>query len=140
MTDALLTKRPGFSNRTPSTNSVKVPPHSIEAEQSVLGGLMLDNRAWDQIADRLKEGDFYRNEHRLLYRTMFRLVEHNKPIDVLTLSEALRDMKELEQAGGEVYLFELANNTPSVANIVAYADIVRERSVLRRLISAASDI
>lgn len=123
-----------------TTNMVKIPPHSIEAEQSVLGGVMLDNRAWDQVVDRVREADFYRHEHRLLFRAMVKLVEHNKPIDVLTVAETLREVNELEQAGGEVFLFELANNTPSAANISAYADIVRERSVLRQLIAAAGDI
>ncbi|SRR5579883_1459903 len=126
--------------RTAPTISVKIPPHSIEAEQSVIGGLMLDNRAWDQVADRVRESDFYRHDHRLIFRIMGRLTEQNKPLDVLTVSEALREMHELDNAGGEVYLFELANNTPSVANITAYADIVRERSVLRQLIATANDI
>jgi replicative DNA helicase len=126
---------------TPSNpDAVKVPPHSIEAEQSVLGGLMLDNRAWDQIADRVKESDFYRHDHRLIYRAMSKLSGQNSPLDVLTVAESLREIKELDNAGGEVYLFELANNTPSAANISAYADIVRERSVLRQLIAAANDI
>lgn len=126
--------------RTIDPSSIKVPPHSVEAEQSVLGGLMLDNRAFDQLADRIREEDFYRYDHRLIYRVMTRLSEHNKPLDVLTVSEALREINELDNAGGEIYLFELANNTPSVANISAYADIVRERSVLRQLIAAANDI
>lgn len=139
MTDALIPRRQQ-QNRLMNPNTVKIPPHSIDAEQSVLGGLMLDNRAWDQVVDRLREDDFYRNEHKLIFRAMGRLMEQSKPLDVLTVSEALRDMHELEQVGGDVYLFELANNTPSAANITAYADIVRERSVLRRLISAASGI
>src|SRR5579885_1237916 len=139
MTESLLTRR-SIPARAVSHGSVKVPPHSAEAEQSVLGGLMLDNRAWDQVIDRLSDADFYRNEHKLIFRVMSRLTEQSKPIDVLTVSEALREIHELEQVGGEVYLFELANNTPSAANITAYADIVRERSVLRQMISAASDI
>lgn len=138
-TDLMLTKR-STNKRQVTPSSVKVPPHSLDAEQSVLGGLMLDNRAWDQIVDRLQEADFYRNEHKLIFRTMGRLIEQNKPLDVLTVSESLREMHELDQAGGEVYLFQLANDTPSAANISAYADIVRDRSVLRRLIAAASDI
>lgn len=127
---------------TPVINpqAVRVPPHSIEAEQSVLGGLMLDNKAFDLVTERIRETDFYRHEHRLIFKSMSRLVTQNKPVDMLTVSNALREMHELEQAGGEVYLFELANNTPSAANIAAYADIVRERSVLRQLISAAGDI
>jgi replicative DNA helicase len=137
MTEALLSKRPPTDRALPA---VKIPPHSIDAEQSVLGGLMLDNRAWDQVIDRLGEGDFYRHDHRVIFRVMARLLELNKPIDVLTVSEGLRELHELEQIGGEVYLFELANNTPSAANISAYADIVRERSILRQLISAAGEI
>ncbi len=139
MTDVLLTRRYD-SNKVLHPSSVKIPPHSMEAEQSVLGGLLLDNRAWDTIVDRIREKDFYRYEHTLIYRAMARLVELSKPIDVLTVSEALRETKTLDQAGGEVYLFELANNTPTAANITAYADIVRERSVLRQLIAAANDI
>ncbi len=137
MTDVLLPKRQGTSR---SVNPIaKVPPHSNDAEQSVLGGLMLDHRAWDQVADRLSENDFYRTDHRLIFKTMARLVAQTKPIDVLTVSEGLREINELDQIG-EVYLFELSNNTPSAANITAYADIVRERSVLRQLITAATDI
>lgn len=123
-----------------NTDQVKVPPHSIEAEQSVLGGLMLDNKAWDLIADRVKEADFYRHDHRLIFRAAAKLTEQSKPLDVLTVTESLRELHELENAGGEVYLFELANNTPTVANIAAYADIVRERSVLRQLIATANEI
>src|SRR5436190_19461718 len=114
MTDLALSKKFSQSKALTPMN-VKVPPHSIEAEQSVLGGVMLDNRAWDQVIDKLRETDFYRNEHRIIFRTMGRLLDQSKPLDVLTVAEALRDVKELEQAGGEVYLFELANNTPSVA-------------------------
>lgn len=139
MTDLMPTTLKN-SKRSPSTQYIKVPPHSIDAERSVLGGLMLDNRAWDQIVDRLRESDFYRNEHRLIFNIMAKLVAQNKPMDVLTVSDALREMHSLEQVGGQVYLFELANNTPSAANIHAYADIVRERSVLRQLISAANEI
>lgn len=120
--------------------NVKTPPHSLEAEQAVLGGLMLENTAWDRIVDRLSDTDFYRPAHQLIFRVMAHLIERNTPFDVLTLSEALRTRNELEQAGGELYLFELARNTPTVANIVAYADIVRERAVLRQLIQIASEI
>lgn len=138
MTDMSLSKR--SKALVNPTHAIKVPPHSIDAEQSVLGGLMLDNRAWDNIIDRIRDVDFYRNEHKLIFRAMGRLVELNKPLDVLTVAEALREMHELDQVGGEVFLFELANNTPSAANITAYADIVRERSILRSLINAATDI
>lgn len=138
-TDITLSKRQP-QKRLVTTNSVKVPPHSLDAEQSVLGGLMLDNRAWDNIVDRIHESDFYRNENRLIYGAMARLMEQDKPVDVLTVAEALREMQQLDQVGGDVYLFELANNTPSASNIIAYADIVRERAVLRKLIAAANDI
>jgi replicative DNA helicase len=139
MAEQLTTRRSPIS-LSAGIDALKVPPHSVEAERSVLGGLMLDNRVWDVIADRLKETDFYRREHQLLFRTMSRLAEQSQPIDVLTVAEALRERHELEQAGDEVYLFELANNTPSTANISAYADIVRERSVLRQLIAVGNDI
>lgn len=118
----------------------KVPPHSIEAEQSVLGGLMLDSQAFDKIADIIHEEQFYRNEHRLIFQAMEKLAQHNKPFDVLTTSETLKTLEKLDESGGDIYLFELAKNTPSVANIVAYAEIVRERFVLRKLISTTNEI
>lgn len=120
--------------------ALKVPPHSIEAEQSVIGGLMIDNESWDVVIERLTENDFYRQEHRLLFCTMMKLAEKNQPFDVITIAEALKKNAQLDQVGGEVYLFELSRNTPSTANIQAYADIVRERSVLRQLISVAGEI
>jgi len=118
----------------------KIPPHSQEAEQSVLGALMLDNRAWDHIVDRLKDIDFYRNEHRLIFQAMHELSKRHQPFDVLTVSEMLKARDQLEAAGGEVYLYQLAQNTPSAANITAYADIVSERAILRSLISSGTDI
>ncbi len=123
-----------------STEHLKVPPHSIEAEQSVLGGLLLENTAWDKIADVVTEHDFYRNDHRLIFRSIAVLAETDKPRDVITLSEWLKDRDELENAGGLAYLGTLAKDTPSAANIKAYADIVREKSVLRQLISIGSEI
>ena len=121
-------------------DSLKIPPHSIEAEQSVLGGLMLENSAWDQIADRVIEEDFYRHDHRLIFRSIADLAETNKPLDVITLSEWLKQRGEIQDAGGLAYLGTLAKDTPSAANIRAYADIVREKSVLRQLISVGSNI
>ena len=118
----------------------KVPPHSQEAEQSVLGALMLDKRAWDYIADRISIKDFYRSDHQLIFETMTQLVDQHKPLDLLTISEALKARDGLSAAGGEVYLYELAKNTPNAANITAYADIVRERAMLRQLIEAGTDI
>jgi len=126
---------------TPSLrDSLKVPPHSVDAEQAVIGGLLLDNRAWEQIADRLSEEDFYRNDHRLIFTAVRQLEEKNQPFDAVTLSEWLENNNQLEDAGGLMYLGRLAKETPSAANIVAYADIVRERSVLRQLIEVGTDI
>lgn len=120
--------------------SVKLPPHSVEAEQSVLGGLMLDNDAWDSVLSEVSEEDFYRPEHRVIFRAIASLANRNVPFDVLTISENLKQREELSAARGEAYLFELAKNTPSAANVLAYAKIVRERSVLRQLASVANQI
>ncbi|MEI8055175.1 MAG: replicative DNA helicase [bacterium] len=128
------------STKDSKIEGLKVQPHSIEAEQSVLGGLMLDNVSWDKVVEVVKEGDFYRPGHRLIFQVMENLGRRNQPFDVLTLTESLKAIGELENAGGEVYLFELAKNTPTVANIVAYAEIVRERSVLRQLIGVSGEI
>ncbi|MDF1530374.1 MAG: DnaB-like helicase N-terminal domain-containing protein, partial [Sedimenticola sp.] len=103
------------------TDRLRVPPHSIQAEQSVLGGLMLDNQAWDQIADRVNEKDFYRREHQLIFRAIEVLADKSKPYDVITLSEELGRHGSLEGAGGLSYLGSLAKDTPSAANIRAYA-------------------
>ncbi|MES0328330.1 MAG: replicative DNA helicase [Gammaproteobacteria bacterium] len=122
------------------TDNLKLPPHSIEAEQAVIGGLLLDNRAWEKIADRIHEKDFYRHDHRLIFRAIGSLESKTQPFDVVTLSESLAYNEELEEVGGLAYLGRLAKDTPSAANIVAYADIVRERSVLRQLIGVGTDI
>ena len=106
-------------------------PHSIEAEQAVLGGLMLDNNAWERVLDAVSDGDFYRHDHRLIFRAIYKLAERNAPFDVVTLSEQLDKEGQLSQVGGLAYLAELAKNTPSVANIKAYAQIIRERATLR---------
>ncbi|HBA32971.1 MAG TPA: replicative DNA helicase, partial [Gammaproteobacteria bacterium] len=118
----------------------KLPPHSTEAEQAVLGGLMLRNQAWDSIADRVSEEDFYRRDHRVIFRAIAELAEKDNPRDVITLSEWLGERSELDNIGGLAYLGALAQDTPSAANIVAYADIVRERSVLRQLIEVGNEI
>ena len=120
--------------------ALKVPPHSIEAEQSVLGGLMLDNAAWDKVADMVAEEDFYRRDHRLIFHAIRTLAERSEPSDVVTLAEWLDKRSELEDAGGIAYLGALAANTPSAANIKSYATIVRERSVTRQLIRISNDI
>ena len=122
------------------TAQLKVPPHSLEAEQSVLGGLMLDNSSWDTVSERLVADDFYRHEHRLTFNAMAELAEGAHPLDVVTLSEALERRDQLESVGGLAYLAELARNTPSASNIRAYADIVRERATLRKLIQASRQI
>lgn len=119
---------------------LKVPPHSMEAEQSVVGGLMLDNTAWERIADLLSDGDFYRADHRLIYRHIARLIEHNRPADVVTVAESLESTKELASVGGIAYLNALASNTPSAANIRRYAEIVRERAILRKLAEVGTEI
>lgn len=119
----------------------KVPPHSIEAEQSVLGALMLDHRAWDNVADRIGAPDFYRNDHRVIFEAIIKLSNRNQPFDVLTIAEVLKSENNLHLLpAGEAYLYELAQNTPSAANITAYADIVREYSVFRQLISLGADV
>ena len=130
-----------ITNRKDSeTEALKIPPHSAEAEQSVLGGLMLDNSTWDQVADRITETDFYRADHRLVFQAIRALAEKNSPFDVVTLTEWLERNNQLENAGGFAYLGILARDTPSAANISAYAEIVRERSILRQLIQIGTAI
>ena len=124
----------------PAPSRLKVPPHSIEAEQSVLGGLMIRNEAWDTVADRIKARDFYRPEHQVIFEVMATLANDLQPLDVLTVAEALESRKLAERVGGIAYLAELAEETPSAANIGAYAGIVRERAILRQLINAGSSI
>ena len=119
---------------------LKVPPHSIEAEQSFLGGLMLDEYAWLKAADKVAATDFYRPSHRIIFDVMAELSNANQPLDVVTLSEALLSRALLEKAGGNAYLAELAEGTPGASNVVAYAEIVKERATLRRLIAAANEI
>ncbi len=131
-------EQPYFEDR--QLASMKIPPYSVQAEQSVLGGLMLDNETWDKVADRLGEDDFYRHDHRLIFRAISMLADKQLPFDVVTLAEVLENNNWLGDAGGLAYLGAMAKDTPSAANIVAYADIVRERSVLRQLIHAASEV
>ena len=122
------------------TSRIKVPPHSIEAEQAVLGGLMLDNSKFDLVAEIITAGDFYRQDHRLIFGAVERLAAESEPLDVVTLSEFLERAGDIEAAGGLSYLAELAEKTPGAANIQAYATIVRERSVLRQLIEVSGNI
>lgn len=118
----------------------KIPPHSIRAEQSLLGGLLLDNRAWDQIADLVSDADFYRRDHRMIFAASRQLIERGDPCDVITLSEWLESQGQLNEAGGLAYLGTLAKDTPSAANIRAYGKIVRENSVLRQLTEVGTEI
>ena len=114
-------------------DSYKAPPQSIESEQSVLGGLMLDNNSWERVADIITESDFYRQDHRLIYHHICKLIEHNKPADVVTVAESLEISAELQGIGGLAYIGAIVQNTPSAANIKRYAEIVRERSIMRNL-------
>ena len=124
----------------PQLEALRVPPHSIEAEQSVLGGLLLDNAAWDRIADFVNQDDFYRYDHRIIFQHMVKLINSSKPADVITVFEALTNSGKAEEVGGVAYLNALAQNTPSAANIRRYAEIVRDRGVLRKLITVADEI
>lgn len=121
-------------------DSLKLPPNSVEAEQSVLGGLLLENEALDKIADVLSEVDFYRHDHRLIYQHICKLIEQSRPADIVTVAESLENSAELSSVGGIAYLGALAQNTPTAANIRRYAEIVRERSVMRKLVEVGSGI
>ena len=123
-----------------AVDDIRVPPHSVEAEQAVLGGLMLDNRMWDAIADRLIAGDFYRRDHQLIFESIAELAAKSEPFDAVTLSEWLERKSLADQTGGLAYLAGLVRDTPSAANVRAYAEIVRERSTLRQLISVGGEI
>ncbi|QSX33168.1 replicative DNA helicase [Shewanella avicenniae] len=122
------------------TEALKLPPHSIEAEQSVLGGLMLDAEAWDKVAELVVREDFYSRAHKLIFTAMQSLTERGQPIDLITVSEQLELTDELEDAGGFAYLGEIAKNTPSAGNILSYSAIVRERAVVREMIRVAHEI
>ena len=119
---------------------LKVPPHSVEAEQSLIGGLMLDAQAYDKVADVVEADDFYRKDHKLIYAAIVNLVEKGSPCDVVTVSEHLDNHGTLESAGGLEYLATLANETAGAANAKAYANIIRERATLRALINAGNEI
>lgn len=129
-----------FSSGDAQLAAIKLPPHSIEAEQSLIGGLLLDNMAWERCAGLVGEADFYRDEHRRIFHHIERLIESGKPADVVTVFESLDKMGDAEHVGGLAYLGEIANNTPSAANIKRYAEIVRERAILRKLVSVGDEI
>ncbi len=122
------------------TSRLKVPPHSIDAEMSVLGGLMLNNEKWFEVAEVVQPGDFYRTQHQIIFEAMMALSEDDQPLDAVTVSERLQAKAQLERAGGLAYLGEIVDSTPGASNVVAYAKIVRERSTLRQMIAAASRI
>ena len=124
----------------PQVAALKLPPHSVEAEQSLIGGLLLDNSAWDRIGDVVAEADFYRDDHRRIFGHIRKLVETGRPADVVTVYESIEKSNEVDQTGGLAYLGEIANNTPSAANIRRYAEIVHERAVLRKLVTVGDEI
>src|SRR4030065_76915 len=122
----------------PQLAQMRLPPHSLEAEQAVLGGLLLDNSAWDRIGDVVSESHFHRQDHRQILRAIVRQIAETRPADAVTVTEALQSLGQLESVGGLAYIVALASNTPSAANIRRYAEIVRERSVMRRLAEVAA--
>jgi replicative DNA helicase len=122
------------------TKALRIPPHSIESEQAVLGGIFLDNEAWLKIGDKIQENDFYRRDHQIIFNAVSNLENQGKPFDIVTVAEWLESHQQLDQAGGLAYLAALAENTPSASNIATYADIVRKRSILRQLARITTDI
>lgn len=126
--------------RSQSVVDVRTPPHSVEAEQSVLGGLLIEANAWDNVGDVVRAEDFYRPDHRTIFEALATLAGEGKPLDVITVSEALERAGKLDSVGGLAYLGTLARDTPTAANVRAYAEIVRERSLLRQLIETGSNI
>ena len=124
----------------PQVAALKLPPHSIEAEQSLIGGLLIDNAAWDRIGDVVRETDFYRDDHRRIFRHIGKLIQNGRPADVVTVYESIEASNEVDQTGGLGYLGEIANATPSAANIRRYAEIVRERAILRQLVTVGDEI
>ena len=136
----MIKKKIMSSTRDPEFESLKLPPHSLEAEQSVLGGLLIDNAAWDKIIDILKESDIYREDHRLIFRHIGQLIAASKPADVITVFESLKSVNKADDIGGLEYLNALAQNVPSAANIRRYAELVRDRGILRKLIGVSEEI
>jgi replicative DNA helicase len=128
------------ATKLPSAASLKVPPHSIEAEQAVLGGLLLSTQAWEQVADLLTESDFYREDHRAIFRAIHELNEISRPCDAVTVTEWFESHGKAELIDGGAYVTQLAGSTPSAANVAAYAEIVREKSILRQLIDAGTTL
>src|SRR5512133_1409480 len=137
---AVLSAVPFDYGQDAQVAQLRIPPHSIEAESSVLGGLLLDNGAWDRVNDLLTERDFYRYEHRMVFTALGALINATKPADVITVFEQLQNQGKAEEIGGLVYLNSLAQYVPSAGNIRRYAEIVRERSILRKLVAASDEI
>jgi replicative DNA helicase len=137
---ALAQPTPRQEGGDPQLLSLKVPPHSVEAEQSLLGALLLDNQAFDRVADLIGADDFYRDDHRRIWRHIAKLAEANRPADVITVTESIEASEDKDKTGGAAYLGALAQNTPSALNIRRYAELVRERSVQRRLAQVATSI
>ncbi len=128
------------TNAQSSIDMLKVPPHFVEAEQSILGGVMLNHESWEKVAGRVFEEDFYRPEHRILFGVLSDLARRSQPFDVITVIDALKSAGKLDAAGGESYLWEMVHEVRTVANMTSYADIVREKSVLRQLINISNEI
>lgn len=126
--------------RNKKVEQINIPPHSIEAEQAVIGSMLLTDTHWDAVAERIIADDFYTFEHRLIFQEIMKLIRNNHPVDLLTLDEALKNAGVSEEVGGFAYLAELSKNTPSAANVITYADIVREKAILRELIAASNKI
>ena len=135
-----MTNKPFKQEREANIHSSKLPPHSIEAEQAVLGSLMIDNQRWDRVAETITERDFYSRHHQLIFAEMQNLASKAIPIDLITLSESLESKDILSDVGGFAYLAELSKNTPSAINVVAYTEIIRQQAILRELISVSNDI
>src|SRR5258706_4970247 len=130
----------GTEANDPQLLSLRVPPHSIEAEQSLLGALLIDNLAFDKVADLVSLEDFYRDDHRRIFRHIVKLIGDGKPADVVTIGDSIESSEDKDKTGGLAYLGALSQNTPSAINVRRYAEIVRERSVQRRLAQVATDI
>jgi replicative DNA helicase len=128
------------SSHDPQLVSLRLPPHSVEAEQSVLGGLLLDNAAFDRIADVLTADHFYRDDHRRIWRHISKLIERGRPADMVTVDESIKSSEDNERTGGLAYLGTLAQSTPSAHNIKRYAEIVRDRAIMRRLVAVGTEI
>ena len=143
MVDALYESIPEAmtdSGRDAQMDALRIPPHSLQAERAVLGGLMLDNSSWDRVADQVSEQDFYHREHQLIFSAIASLADADRPLDLVTVNEELERLGSAQDVGGLAYLGILANETPSAANIQAYASIVREQSVVRQLIRVGNQI